>query len=328
MAYSTDTIFYCPLDSYPFIEQVNAVTGSGFLSTPSVEAFRFGNGYRMGHNYVEFASIPSPTSGLTIGFWLRPNNPGMVTNPNTGGTESLILPLISKCLFTTTLGTTSVSSVNFLIYEKTHELNMNSMVLQLSNGTTIETSQYAADQDHYFWFTFSSSALIAYVDLLKDTGATTTGSLPGSLSSSAQNLAINKSAPGSNYNLGRNAGLIDDIVIFNTVHASPTDQIRAANIGAKYVADTSLAVVEDISQAVVFDDASTVQINGMYSNRGNLYVGLSNGKLTRGVRSIWRCRHDFGNEQELAQVTVQRRGTTTEEVVNGALTITNEVIRI
>jgi hypothetical protein len=93
--------------------------------------------------------------------------------------------------------------------------------------------------------------------------------------------------------------------------------------------DSTYSVVDEVNQAAVFDDASTVQISALYSNRGNVYIGRSDGKLLKGVRTLWQRRSDFGNSNELNNMTVITRSTTDNVVLSGGvLNVTNAIIRV
>lgn len=327
MAYILSSLLHATFDTYPFVNEVSGASCTGYLTPPSLINGKFEKAWQMATNsYVRF-TMSDPTTGLSIGFWLKPSNPGMIAGPG-GTTESAIMPLLSKCVLTTVGTTTTASNICFLVYEKTNDDDTNVLVLELKSGYKLISSAYSANYYHHFWITYNGSIVKLYIDGGEDTGATATGSVPATISATGQPLYINYLCPGSDYNIVRNTGVLDDLLILNASVSSIGSIVKAANMGAAYIADQSINTEDEINQALVFDDPSTTQINGLFANRGNVYVARSDGKLLKGVRSVWESRHDFYNEKEINYLDIQSRGDTSASISNGILKLTNEVARI
>lgn len=334
MSYTADTLLHATFDDTLFINEIDgdpAVQGG----TPTLVEGQFNDGWQMAASATAGFFTTAPTNAFTIGFWLKPKNPGVITNGST--TESLTQALISKCGFTTIGITTSTVSLTLVIYERTLENNENVMVVQLggidqfavpTTSTTTSTS-YDADVWHYFWIVFDGSipSLRIYRNLSLDS-ATTVGTVPTTLTVNGNFVGVNLDAPGFSYNRARNLGVIDDLVFFNTAKTTATTIARAANLGAKFVGDEAFTSVNEIDIPLVFDDDSTIQINSVFATRGNVYISRSDGKLMRGIKTVWRSRRDFSNTDELKHVSVISRGSSSPELSSGAIVLQNEVIRV
>lgn len=334
MSYTSDTLLHATFDDTIFVNETSGTPATQSGSPTLVEG-QFNDGWEMSAPTTASFVVTSPTTEFTIGFWLKPKNPGVITQAGT--TQSLTQALLNKCGFTTVGITTSVTTLTFVIYERTLENNQNVMIVQLggldggdfpTTSTTTSTA-YDADVWQYFWIVYdgNSSSIKIYRNLSLD-ASSTVGTVPVYLHINGSPFSVNLNAPGFSYNRARNLGVIDDLILFDTAKTSATTQARAANMGAKFVGDQNFTTVNEIDLPLVFDDASTIQINSVFSTRGNVYISRSDGKLLKGVKTVWRSRRDFSNEDELKHVTVISRGTTAPELSSGAVVLQNEVIRV
>lgn len=329
MAY-TNTLAHITFDSNQFINEVNGSGPHWINGVPTIVPGKFENAWEMAPNVEVRFAISNLTTAFSAGCWLNSTNPGLATS-SSGVTIPICLPLFSKCTFVNGLyGARDSSYVNFLVYEETEEDNKNHLAIELGSSKSI-TGSYTAGEWHHLWIAYSGDnpkTLKVWIDLEETAVTTIKGTLPTSLTSNSSDLTINGEAPGYSYNRIRNSAIIDDFLLL-TVYIDDTSKIsKAANNGSIYIANSDLSKIEEISQAIVFDDPSTVQITSVFANRGNVYVGRSDGQLLKGVRSIWRSRRDFNNPQEIDLVTVQYKGTTSPEISKGAIKLTNETIRI
>jgi hypothetical protein len=333
MAYKTTVKSYLDFDALPLEDAIGNTVSVSSGSAELVPAI-FGNGYQMqSGQYLDLT--PTFTSGdFTIGFWLKPTNPGMVTNPTTHIAEALRMPIISKSNFVTSSGSWIASSQVFQCYEKTRSDGQNEMVVVLDGLTagflpaitTVTTQPYSVDKFHHFAINYNTSTdqLTIYVDLVLDS----TTAAVAFLSSTSAPMRVNYLCQGAVYAVARNQGVLDDLFVVNA-NLTLVDLKRIANMGAPYWADDDLDDIEETHQAILFDDPSTVQITSVFANRGNLYVGRTDGKLVRGVRSLWESRKEFSDERELEHVEVVKKSADTDvSVTNGVLKLQNEVIRI
>jgi len=319
---------YIPFDASNLTEQVNAVIPS-VTATPAIVEGVFSNAWLMNDKTkATYSSITSLfTSYGTIGFWLLPVNPGMVTNPNNGNTESLIMPLFSLCSFNTSVNPITASNIQFQVWEETQSDGKNVMRFRFgSSGSCVYTStSYTTGVFHYFWLTINTSGSVSlYVDLAMDGGSlvgTPLITLP-----SGGVFELNNAVSGfSRYSIARNRGTIDDLVVFNTVRPN-SDMISAIVNGAAVMAST--APTEEVDQSIVFDDSSTVQVNSVYSNRGSLYVARSDGELLVGQKTLWESRRLLGNEAEINGLKYFTTTGSSPTLTVAGMVLTNEIVQI
>ncbi len=330
MAYTAETLIHIKCESLPLL---NSASGSLLTSVGTggtIVDGPLGSGLQLSDNqYYTLASGSTLTNAFTLAFWLKPTFPGVATDGS--ATYELRQALIAKSTFSYDSGTgvTTSSSNAFNVYEETRTDGQKQLVVVLGSTGTLVSSPYSAGIFHYFWIAFSYTGGYCkiFIDLVEDVGAVLTGTLPSSLPNVAIN--INRTTTGEQYQVARNTGVLDDVVLFNTAKISLSDMARAANIGAEYIANSTYIGVEEIDQAIVFDDIDSVQVNGIYANRGNLYVARSDGKLLKGTRLLWQNRRNFSQSSELGGLTrLKTSDDSTAVIESGALKIVNETIRI
>jgi hypothetical protein len=286
---------------------------------------------------IQSTDTISPTTELTIGFWLKSTHPGMVTNPGDNSTKSLKMPVLSKATFSVTTNI-AVSSYTFLVWEETQSNGKNVLKVKIK-GTknfvlaeaTLTSSEYEVGEFKHYWIVYkgSTSTFDLYVDTILDSGATTSGTVPTSLSVNVSTLAVNDNISGELWEVARNKGVIDDLVIFSSAKTSGSTITRAANKGAVYVADSTYVDIEEIDNAIVFDDPGTAQISAIHVNRGRIYVARTDGKLLRGTKLLWESRREFGNNAELDSLTtVSKNSSGFVRVSAGSLKIQDNIVRV
>jgi hypothetical protein len=335
MSYTSNTVLHLPFDGSLLdrVSGVNMTPTDG--KTPEYVTSKFDRAWQLRDDVsASIDAMNGLSTAFTIGFWLRPSYPGMVTNPTTGLTESLKMPVMSKAVFSynSTTGETTATFNKFIVWEETQDTGRNRLRVTVNGLTsaTATSNSYTPDTYHYFWIVYSGSGqfIRIYVDMT-NSSSTTTGTVPSSLATSTANFMINGGLVGSRYNTVKNTGILEDVVVFNSENTSVSDMYRALNLGAIYVADSTYALYDEVDQGVVFEDSSTVQINAIYGNRGNVYVGRSDGKLLKGTRTLWESRRDFSNGGEVDSLSIITRSTTDNLLIqDGALNVTNAIVRV
>lgn len=337
MAYTSDTIFHVTCDAEPL---ANAVSGNFFTSygdIPIIEDSVFDGGWKMDDTvYADSTDSIAPTNRFTIGFWLKSVNPGVATNLSNVAVP-LKMPVLSKATFTAGTTVTS-SSYTFIVWEETQTDGTNKLKVKIKGlrsaataERTLTSSSYVVGIFHHFWIAYDGTTdlLNLYIDTIQDAGATQSGTMPTTLSSNPSKLAINDNVPGERYEIARNQGTIDDIIIFNTTKTTGSTIAKAANNGALFVAEANYINAEEIDQAVVFDDPGTAQITSVHGNRSMLYVARSDGKLLRGTKLLWESRREFGNAKELVNLTTVNKGSGgLIRVSAGSLKIQDKIVRV
>lgn len=332
MSYTNDTFIHATFDSTPIIEYKAAIAilPDDLGTEQTLVNGVFGKALQL----EETLSCYTPQDisvAFGMGFWLKSVNPGMVLNPISNEFESLRMPLFIKGSVSL-VSNTYIPSASLLVYEKTNDDGTNQLVIYLKGSSTVTatSSSYSTGQFHHFWINYDggSNTLDLYIDAVLDTGLTKIGTIPTVLIATSDPFNINDLAPGPSYAVARNSGVIDDLVMFFTTKTI-SEIIRIVNMGAIYIADSDYSNAEEVDQILLFDDPSEVKVNAITSNRGNVYVARSDGKVLRGNHSVWESRRDFNDNRELNYVTVVKKSDdNTISIENGVLTIVNNIIRI
>jgi hypothetical protein len=252
---------------------------------------------------------PSITT-FSMGFWLNPVNITPTVNSQTGLPSYYRMSLIDKANYQLNGSSGIIEIVEgqtaFSISEECREDGKNRMriLLNLPAGSVVyETSEYAAQEWHYFWIAYSGPAqtIQVFIDGISDSGLTkVSGSASlGSLVSTSTPLRINNSAHGFNSLVRGNYGLIDELIYETGFTTSPDIIGRHINLGSEFVVNETLLNLEEIYQAFAYDDPTTIDISSVYSNGKNIYAGRSDGRVFRGDRTMWRARRDFANKDEI-----------------------------
>lgn len=337
MSYASNVLFHASFDANPLSNAVTSTFFNVFGTTPVIETGVFGNAWRMSDTvYIDSNDLASLTNKLTVGFWLKSVNPGVATNPSHVAIP-LKMPVVAKSAFVIGSSVVGYSSTAFNIWEETQDDGRNVMKFRVDGfkigivSATLTSSPYAAGVYHHFWLVCDCVAakLRLFVDTFEDLGATTSGTLPTTFTVTFAKISVNNNTFGNKYEIVRNKGAIDDLVIFSDAIVSPTSIVRAANDGALYIADTAYQNLDEVDQPAVFDDPGTAQINSVHGNRGRVYVGRSDGKLLRGTKLIWQSRREFGNPKEAKNlITISKGHAGSVTAADGSLKIQDKIVRV
>lgn len=338
MSYAADVIFHVPFDSEPIVNSVSANFFTSIGSTPEIESAVISDGWKMQDDvYIQSSDTIFPTNKLTIGFYLKSTNPGVVTNPDNNATASLKIPVLSKATFSVSTSITTLA-YTFLIWEETQQNGKNILKVKIK-GTknavlaeaTLTSSEYSVGEFRHYWIVYDGDALSLnlYANTIIDDGSVVSGTVPSSLSVNGSLLSINNNVTGELWEVGKNQGTIDDLVIFSSAKNNGNTIVRAANKGAIFVADAAYSDIDEIDHAIVFDDPGTAQISAVYSNQGRLYVARTDGKLLRGTKLLWESRREFGNNAEADNLnTVSKNASGFVRVSAGSLKIQDKIVRV
>ena len=337
MSYNSTTLFHSKFEELPLTNLKTAETLTINGTSPSLVDGVRGNALQMTEGSFLEASHLALTNKLSIGFWLKPANPGIVTTPNKESIP-LVMPLVAQSSFSTVGNTIYTYNMDFCVSEATYyENEENYLIISLGGLLSsvytekiLISQKYSSNEYHYFWISvdLSTSTFKIFIDGVDTTVDEVGDNITSFLNASAL-FSINNSAPGLTYQVARNIGILDDLVVLNTAVSNIDTISRSALMGAEYIVDTDYIDTYEINQAVICDDPGTVQITSIYVNRGNLYVGRSDGLLLRGVRELWQTRREFFNATELQYTTtINRSDSSSLSLSGGVLSVTNEVIRI
>lgn len=338
MAYISEAFLYVPFDEEPFMQMVSSALLTDNGITPTLVDGVFEKAWQMVDTcYLETAATGSLTTSFSIGFWLKSTNPGMVTDPGTLETLPLKMPLISKATFVVG-ATVTASTYTIIIWEETQSTGGNVLKVKIKgtrSAVTVEpiltSSEYAIGSFHHFWIAYDGGSDIfrLYIDAVEDQSATISGSIPTTLSVNAATFSLNKNVTGELYEIARNSGILDDLVILTSSVTDVQNIARVANNSAAYLIDTDYSTLEEVDCGAVFDDPGTIEVNGITRNRGYLYVGRSDGSILRGSNSLWDSRREFKNTNEMDVLTTTSKSSNSSMAIqDGVLQVEDKVIRI
>lgn len=332
MSYA-NTLFHLTFDELPLTDPVGSTVITG--GDPELVDGIFGNALSLPGTNI-YRDAVTVSQKMSFSFWLKSTNPGVAQNPSTNEATALHMAVMFQGVMSYSSGVFSDSTPSFIFYEKTQSDGTNKLFIVFSGLNialspvtyTLESSAYDVGKFHHFFVNYNGEAntVTLYINLEEDINAVTTGSVPATLNTSSY-LTINKDAPGSGYQVIENQGILDDLAIFNKNFAL-ADIRRMCNMGVLYVADTSYSDIEEVYHGILFDDPNTVQSNSVFANRGNIYVGRSDGVVLRGTRSIWESRREFSNIREIENLTIIKKTDDTVSIEDGLLKVKNEIIRI
>jgi hypothetical protein len=334
MSYTSNAAAYISFNSSPFLENV-----SGNLLTPNASPYFanavFGQGWSLSNNFLEANILNGLSSQFSIGFWFKSSNPGSVRNPTTNAVEPLLIPVMSKCNFYyyPSYNFTYVDQISFIMWEETQTNGKNIMCFFLQGFTQYSiyfSQEYDPTIFHHFWFAYngSTNSISLFIDAIQDYGIIY-GSVPSYMNQTPAPFGINYGMNGQNYQIMNSQGIINDLIVLNTCDTSGADLYRVMNYGAEYIIDTSLINVDEISQAFIFDDKSTIQTTSIVGSGGNMYIGRSDGTIIKGSRSLWQSRRNFSNPDEQNDLSIITQSLTNNfSINNGILNIQNAIVRI
>ena len=338
MSYASDVVLYVPFDSDPILEAVYGQFFNEYGASPVFVPGVFGSAWQMSDDtYIDIKETVMVQYAMTIGFWLSSVNPGVVTNPSNKATLPLLMPVIAKATF---MGATTITSPvwTFIIWEETQTDGTNIMKISIRGlsgvtliSSTVATSPYEVDSFHHFWIVYSGGSspfLRIFVDTIEDLGTLISGPLPTQLSTGTAYFSVNNSVLGSSFQIARNNGIIDDLVIFNDAQTDAETIKLAANDGVPYVADQNIIGTTEVDQAAIFDDPGMAQITAIYPNRGRVYVSTSDGQILRGEKILWESRLDFTNPLEIESINVVNTAPDGTVISNNGIQITDAVVRL
>ncbi len=313
------TVFF-KFDSLPLVDYVsnNKITISNdsrdqlFLTEGA-----FGNALNMRPlSVLSFGldKIRTDLKEFSLGFWLKPFNIKPTSNPTTGLSNYYRLALVDKANFILDGASGNINAIadesTFVVYEECKENSMNLMKLVLQSGASEEvvivTPEYAANEFHYFWITYSGTAgdVRIFIDGIDQGIFLEEGSdIPTVLNvDPSVPLHINNSAIGNSGLLRGNFGVLDELIFRAEYQNDPVVLSGHINKGSEYIINNALANLMEVHQGIAYDDPTTIDVSAVFGNGKNIYAGRSDGRLFRGDRTMWKARRDFANRDEINSV--------------------------
>ena len=300
-----------------------------------------GVGYQMKNSqYLEIENLNGFLGpSFIIGFWLYSKNPGIIHAAN-NTYSPLIMPVFAQGSSALLDGMmTPKNDCGLMVYETTQNNGKNKLIVYIAGQTdypytdtsaVITSSEYTTNIFHHFIIQHAvgiDRQVQIYIDGTKDSGTTTTGEVPYYINSSADNFSVNRYAIGPETHIASNTGVLDEFFVC-TNYISVQEISRVVSKGVLYTFDSAFSQLEEIYQPILFDDPSTIQTTSVYSNKGNIFVGRSDGTLLKGSKTLWENRLEFSDQRLIDNLTVITKDGNKPTILDGKLTLTNQVIRI
>jgi len=291
------------------------------------------NGYQMKQNqylFLQDANL-SISNAATISFWLFPKNLGRAKDPVTLDILPMRMPLLQIGPgLTNSSDEYAPTSTSLLIYEETLTGNQNRLVIILYSGGVqvyiAKSSAYDADIWHHLLCKYNGSTqtLTLFLDGLT-VSLNSTGTVPATINGTTVGVWINRQSFNASYDVLRNTGIIDDLVILNSDLSDILEIQKIINLSPDFAVDVSYSDLEEVDFDILFEDPTAVKITDISDDRSYFYASRTDGRLLQGSPLLWQSRKDFSNENELS--VVKKFGTGITQT-NGFLNINNGTVRL
>ena len=298
MAFLSSLKFLAKLDETPLINSVSSNT-LAVIGSSTVTILGDGLGYVMNRDqYIEENSISLGISDkMTVGFWLKPTNPGQVRNPATELLEPLKISVLDII---------EPNADRVLIVHEVTQSNgkHNKLVATLfgaaGGNREITSTTYTADNWHHFWLVYNGSTadFKLFLDGTEDT-VIASGSVPDTINGTTASIAINRLALTPQYDVLNSVGTIDDVVILNDAITSSDTIKKAINNSIDVAFDTIYLNNEEVDQAFLFNDPDAFRLTSVVNDGTSIYAARSDGKILEGSQLIWQARRRFNNGEEI-----------------------------
>jgi|6_EtaG_2_1085325.scaffolds.fasta_scaffold03014_2 hypothetical protein len=311
MAYSSETKF---LVDFSDLTPKDKVSGNPLtvVGSSGITLLENNLGYSMQTDqYLTDDVAFNISTALTVGFWLKPNNPGMVVDPSPGTVKSLNISVLDIVDVN--------DSVALRIYELTQADKTNRLRVDIigNEDASIISKSYAVNTWHHFWFVWDGSAIDLFVDGVSESSSRT-GTVPTSVAGSSGTVSINRLATTPGFNIANNDGDIDDIVILNTADSTAATIQKVINQSLDFAFNTSFMTNEEIEQAFLFDDPDVVRITSAHDDSTSIFASRSDGQIIEGSPIMWEARRTFKDDEEVNSLNVLGDGF---QSLNGILEI-------
>lgn len=309
MSLSSEVKFLSQFETASLTERSSAeimtVVGEGSASFASD-----GSGYDMNRDqYLRLTDIDANiTNAFTLGFYLTSSNEGRVKTGYTT-TDPVKVSVLDFGVGTGFGGNFAVSRNTLVVHEECLADGLNNrMKFLLYNAAgslayEATTTTYTSGVKHHFWFVYdgAGAAVTTYVDG-ESVSLTTTGSVPASVSLNQAYFAINRYAYTDNNNdLINNEGIINEVVLFNSIKNTASQVASVINNSIDYVVDNSFINFVELDFGLLYDDPSPVKTNDAVISENNTVLAVrSDGTLVEGSKYFWETRREFSNNSELS----------------------------
>ena len=336
MGYLLSAKTYLRFDSTNML--VNSITNVPFVSngTNTTILSATGNlGYVMQENqYLTGSNVSLGISNeMIMGFWLYPDNPGIVVN-----NSNEIIPLRMSLLdFDNYVLNPSISECNLVLYEETQEDGKNKLFISIEGGSQsnffLETEPYLSSLWHYFLITYNG--IQGFFDVIIDgKKSTTTGTsyIPSSLGLVYSDININRKILIGSSDVSSNNGIIDDFFVLNTCFENTLESEhfvqKIVNHNTDYVLDSDNELLFDIDTGFyISKDPTTISVTSMSKSTNRFFAGRSDGSILEGSSLMWQSIRDFSNTNEMGLLNKNILGDPVS-VQDGFVKVNNSVIKI
>tara|TARA_Y100000310_G_scaffold341375_1_gene440322 strand:+ start:7645 stop:8625 length:981 start_codon:yes stop_codon:yes gene_type:complete len=318
MAFISSARFIAKFDALPLIDSVSGNLFRVFGSSANILEGNLGFDMQQGQHIERDDVSLSVSNKMTVGFWLKPANPGQVRNSSTGDLESLNISLFDIREPTTT------NDLILLVHERTDPDGVNNTLRAIfydSSGAdfVINSSKYSVDNWHHFWIVYDGpgSSVQLFIDGIADS-LSTSGSVPGGLTGGSAIIAVNRLGLNPAFNVVDNQGAIDDLVVLNDADATDATIQKVINYSLDFAFNTDHMSNEEIDLTFLFSDPNAFHLTSVETDGTNILATRTDGKILEGSQLMWHSRKRFADAEAIGSLDIFGDGS---ELANGYLEI-------
>jgi len=302
MAFISSAKFIAKFDALPFIDSVSGNVFRVFGPAASILEGNLGFDMQQGQHIERDDVSLSVSNKMTVGFWLKPTNPGQVRNSSTGDLESLKISLFDI--------REPANDLILLVHERTDQDGVSNTLRAIfydSSGVdfVITSSKYSVDNWHHFWLVYNGpgSSVQLFIDGVADS-LSTSGSVPGGLTAGSVVVAVNRLALNSAFNVVDNQGVIDDLVILNDADATAATIQKVINYSLDFAFDTDHMNNEEIDLTFLFSDPDAFHLTSVETDGTNILATRTDGKILEGSQLMWHSRKRFADTEAIDSLDI------------------------
>jgi hypothetical protein len=266
---------------------------------------------------------------FTIAFWMKTETAlGFVRHAITRQKTPKTDAVIAKAEKSIVDNEEILDSASFVVIEKAVSETKNQLVLMISpDGTSyssISSDSYSPGLHHYV-LTYDSVNRRAKIDIDGVIGEWDYAPVTNFATTSS--LKINSINPDYVVHQATNRVKILRDLYFKSIPVDDeTESLRNIKYGIEYVTDTSLVDTDFVGLATSYSQPNTIATNSIITNGSNIFLGMSNGDLLKGVQSIWD--NEFIFDLRKKNISLDSHGTGSPEYTDNGMKLSSVFLRI
>lgn len=322
------SLFSGTSSTYTKYRRFNIVTGE--IDSKHGLNFVKGSSWTAGNN---FTFVVGGEYCLSASFWYySPGALGLTKHTTTGRLTPYIAPIIAKADSTKGSTTETISAGEWIISEVAASDTTNMIRLALCSGGTepthiFESNPFEPGLHHiYVLYKEETNAALVRVEVDGKSSGSHLGPFSPAVSNTSASLRIHNIGYGPVAHQKTQSGAYISELFVRSQYTSLTDGPNIMRFGYDFIASESTFFDKSSFIGVGYREPSTVSVNRILSDGGNLVVAKSNGAILRGHRPIWAVEHTF-DDPKIVEL-LQPKDTGSVSIRNSQLEIRGTSVRI